>query len=121
MDIIFPHLDMGKRDSVPVWSLALHTVLIRLLLRWIAAASAVMQTLSVCRGEGAKLLIYQSIYDPTPTYGHELRVTTERTKSWMKAAPMSFLRRVSCQSIKHKLRDSVIREGLRVKADLPPQ
>uniref|UniRef100_A0A8C4X372 Uncharacterized protein n=1 Tax=Erpetoichthys calabaricus TaxID=27687 RepID=A0A8C4X372_ERPCA len=52
------------------------------------------------------LSIYQSIYVPTLTYGHELWVVTERTRSRIQAAEMSFLRRV---------RSSVIREGLRVE------
>ncbi|KAI3365255.1 hypothetical protein L3Q82_010343, partial [Scortum barcoo] len=42
----------------------------------------------------AKLSIYRSIYIPTLTYGHELWVMTERTRSRIQAAEMSFLRRV---------------------------
>ncbi|KAI3376768.1 hypothetical protein L3Q82_000370 [Scortum barcoo] len=34
----------------------------------------------------AKLLIYRSVYAPTLTYGHELWVVTERTRSWIQAA-----------------------------------
>ncbi|KAI3375113.1 hypothetical protein L3Q82_021636 [Scortum barcoo] len=42
----------------------------------------------------AKLSIYQSIYAPTLTYGHKLWEMTERTRSRIQAAKMSFLRRV---------------------------
>ncbi|KAI3355759.1 hypothetical protein L3Q82_004331 [Scortum barcoo] len=47
----------------------------------------------------AKLSIYRSIYVPTLTYGHELWVMTERTRSWIQAAEMSFLRRVAGRSL----------------------
>ncbi|TWW64289.1 hypothetical protein D4764_03G0012970 [Takifugu flavidus] len=43
----------------------------------------------------AKLSIYRSIFVPTLTYGHELWVMTERTRSQVQAAEMSFLRRVA--------------------------
>ena len=55
--------------------------------RRIGAASAVMRTLHgsvVVKRElsrKAKLSIYQSIYVPALTYGHELWVMTERTRS----------------------------------------
>ncbi|XP_062296309.1 uncharacterized protein LOC134000829 [Scomber scombrus] len=55
--------------------------------RRIGAASAVMRTLHrsvVVKRElsrKAKLSIYQSIFVPTLTYGHELWVVTERTRS----------------------------------------
>ena len=69
--------------------------------RRIGAASAVMQALYrsvVVKKElsrKAKLSIYQSIYVPTLTYGHELWVMTERTRSRIQATKMSFLRRVA--------------------------
>ncbi|KAK3513794.1 hypothetical protein QTP70_028888 [Hemibagrus guttatus] len=53
--------------------------------RWIGAAAAVMRSMyrSVVvkkeLSQKAKLSIYQSIYVPTLTYGHELWVMTERT------------------------------------------
>ena len=59
--------------------------------RRIGAASAVMRTLHgsvVVKRElsrKAKLSIYQSIYVPTLTYGHELWVVTERTRSRVQA------------------------------------
>ncbi|KAK3546888.1 hypothetical protein QTP86_003816 [Hemibagrus guttatus] len=52
----------------------------------------------------AKLSIYQSIYVPTLTYGHELWVMTERIRSRIQAAEMSFLRRVAgCSATQEEL------------------
>ncbi|KAK0132474.1 putative uncharacterized transposon-derived protein F52C9.6 [Merluccius polli] len=50
----------------------------------------------------AKLSIYQSIYVPALTYGHELWVMTERTRSRVQAAEMSFLRRVAGLSLRDR-------------------
>uniref|UniRef100_A0A669BJZ3 Reverse transcriptase domain-containing protein n=1 Tax=Oreochromis niloticus TaxID=8128 RepID=A0A669BJZ3_ORENI len=63
----------------------------------------------------AKLSIYRSIYVPTLTYGHELWVVTERTRSRIQAAEMSFLRRVAGLSLRDRVRSLAIREGLRVE------
>ncbi|KAK3550483.1 hypothetical protein QTP86_030724 [Hemibagrus guttatus] len=64
----------------------------------------------------AKLSIYQSIYVPTLTYGHELWVMTERVRSRIQAAEMSFLRRVAGCSLRDKrVRSSVTREELGVE------
>ncbi len=63
----------------------------------------------------AKLSIYRSIYVPTLTYGHELWVMTERTRSRIQAAEMSFLRRVAGRSLRDRVRSSVTREELRVE------
>ncbi|KAK0149127.1 LINE-1 reverse transcriptase [Merluccius polli] len=88
--------------------------------RRISAASAVMRTLHgsvVVKRElsrKAKLSIYQSIYVPALTYGHELWVMTERTRSRVQAAEMSFLRRVAGLSLRDRVRSSVIREELGV-------
>ncbi|KAK0137435.1 putative uncharacterized transposon-derived protein F52C9.6 [Merluccius polli] len=88
--------------------------------RRIGAASAVMRTLHrsvVMKRElsrKAKLLIYQSIFVPALTYGHELWVVTERTRSRVQAAEMSFLRRVAGLSLRDRVRSSVIREELGV-------
>ncbi|KAK0137935.1 putative uncharacterized transposon-derived protein F52C9.6 [Merluccius polli] len=88
--------------------------------RRIGAASAVMRTLHgsvVVKRElsrKAKLSIYQSIYVPALTYGHELWVMTERTRSRVQAAEMSFLRRVAGLSLRDRVRSSVIREELGV-------
>uniref|UniRef100_A0A3P9D6Y1 Uncharacterized protein n=1 Tax=Maylandia zebra TaxID=106582 RepID=A0A3P9D6Y1_9CICH len=89
--------------------------------RRIGAAAAVMRTLHrsvVVKRElsvKAKLSIYRSIYVPTLTYGHELWVVTERTRSRIQAAEMSFLRRVAGLSLRDRVRSSAIREGLRVE------
>ncbi|KAG1932899.1 hypothetical protein F2P79_020886 [Pimephales promelas] len=89
--------------------------------RRIGAASAVMRSMYrsvVVKKElsrKAKLLIYWSIYVPTLTYGHELWVMTERTRSRMQAAEMSFLHRVAGRSLRDRVRSSVTREELRVE------
>ena len=73
--------------------------------RRIGAASAVMRSLyrSVVvkkeLSQKARLCIYRSIYVPTLTYGHELWVMTERTRSRIQAAEMSFLRRVAGRTL----------------------
>ncbi len=60
--------------------------------RWIGAASAVIWSMNrsvVVKKELSckpKLSIYRSIYVPTLTYGHELWVMTERTRSRIQAA-----------------------------------
>ncbi|KAK3571000.1 hypothetical protein QTP86_033564, partial [Hemibagrus guttatus] len=63
----------------------------------------------------AKLSIYQSIYVPTLTYGHDLWVMTERVRSQIQAAEMSFLRRVAGRSLRDRVRTSVTREELGVQ------
>ncbi|TWW64273.1 hypothetical protein D4764_03G0012810 [Takifugu flavidus] len=89
--------------------------------RRIGAASAVMRTLHrsvVVKRElsrKAKLSIYRSIFVPTLTYGHELWVMTERTRSRVQAARMSFLRRVAGLSLRDRVRSSAIREELGVE------
>ncbi|KAK3546788.1 hypothetical protein QTP86_001940 [Hemibagrus guttatus] len=89
--------------------------------RRIGAAAAVMRSMYrsvVVKKElswKAKLLIYQSIYVPTLTYGHELWVMTERVRSWIQAAEMSFLRRVAGHSLRDRVRSSVTWEGLGVE------
>ncbi len=89
--------------------------------RRIGAASAVMRSMYrsvVVKKElsrKTKLSIYRSIYVPTLTYGHELWVMTERTRSRIQAAEMSFLRRVAGRSLRDRVRSSVTREELRVE------
>ncbi|KAI3368310.1 hypothetical protein L3Q82_007829 [Scortum barcoo] len=93
--------------------------------RRIGAASAVMRSVYrtvVVKKElsrKAKLSIYRSIYAPTLTYGHELWVMTERTRSRIQAAEMSFLRRVAGRSLRDRVRSSVTREELGVEPLLP--
>ncbi|KAK3535605.1 hypothetical protein QTP70_017246, partial [Hemibagrus guttatus] len=89
--------------------------------RWISAAAAVMRSMYrsvVVKKElsrKAKLSIYQSIYVPTLTYGHELWVMTERVRSQIQAAKMSFLRRVAGCSLRDRVRSSVTGEELGVE------
>ena len=52
----------------------------------------------------AKLSIYQSIFVPALTYGHELWVVTERTRLRVQAAEMSFFRRVAGLSLRDRAR-----------------
>ncbi|TWW69469.1 hypothetical protein D4764_18G0002750 [Takifugu flavidus] len=90
--------------------------------RRIGVASAVLRTLHrsiVVKRElsqKAKLSIYQSIFVPTLTYGHELWVMTERTRSRVQAAEMSFLHRVAGLSLRDRVRSSAIREELGVES-----
>ena len=78
--------------------------------RRICAAAAVMQSLHwsvVVKKElsrKAKLLIYRSIY-----------VLTERIRSWIQAAEMSFLRRVVGRSLRDRVRSSVTRMELHIE------
>ncbi|TWW74379.1 hypothetical protein D4764_14G0003810 [Takifugu flavidus] len=84
--------------------------------RRIGASSAVIRTLNrsvVVKRElsqKAKLSIYRSIFVPTLTYGHELWVMTERTRSRVQVAEMSFLRRVAGLSLRDRVRSSAICE-----------
>ncbi|KAK3563836.1 hypothetical protein QTP86_002735 [Hemibagrus guttatus] len=89
--------------------------------RWIGAVAAVMRPMYrsvVVKKElsrKAKLSIYQSIYVPTLTYGHELWVMTERIRSRIQAAEMSFLRRVAGCSLRDRVKSSVTGEELGVE------
>ncbi|TWW62742.1 hypothetical protein D4764_04G0013890 [Takifugu flavidus] len=89
--------------------------------RRIGAASAVMQALNrsvVVKKElsrKARLSIYRSIYVPILTCGHQCWVITERTRSRIQAAEMSFLRRVAGLSLRDRVRSSDIREELAVE------
>ncbi|KAK7921963.1 hypothetical protein WMY93_008865 [Mugilogobius chulae] len=85
--------------------------------RRIGAASAVMQSLyrTVVVKKELSRKAKLSIYVPTLTYGHELWVMTERTRSRIQAVEMSFLRRVAGRSLRDRVRSSVTREELRVE------
>lgn len=48
----------------------------------------------------AKLAIYQSIYVPALTYGHDLWVVTERMRSRIQASKISFPCRVAGLSLR---------------------
>ena len=62
----------------------------------------------------AKLSIYWPFYVPTLTYGRELWVMTERIRSRIQAAEMSFLRREG-RSLRDRVRSSVTWEELGVE------
>ncbi|KAK0144555.1 hypothetical protein N1851_017062 [Merluccius polli] len=64
--------------------------------RRIGAASAVKRALYLT------FVVKREIYVPTPTYGLELWVVTERTRLRIQAAEMSFLRRVAGLSLKDR-------------------
>ncbi|TWW73332.1 hypothetical protein D4764_15G0007260 [Takifugu flavidus] len=49
------------------------------------------------------------------TYGQQCWVMTKRTRSWIQAAEMSFLRRVAGLSLRDRVRSSDIREELGVE------
>ncbi|KAK3542716.1 hypothetical protein QTP70_000099 [Hemibagrus guttatus] len=89
--------------------------------RWSGAATAVMRSMYwsvVVKKElsrKAKLSIYQSIYVPTLTYGHELWVMTERVRSRIQTAEMSFLRRVVGRSLRDRVKSSVTWKELGVE------
>ncbi|KAK3561994.1 hypothetical protein QTP86_023347, partial [Hemibagrus guttatus] len=68
----------------------------------------------------AKLSIYQSIYVPTLTYGHELWVMTKRVRSRIQAAEMSFLRRVAGRSLRDRISELCHPGGARSRAAAPP-
>lgn len=61
----------------------------------------------------ANLLIYWSVYAPTVTYGHELCVVTEMTRSRIEPE-MSFLCGVAGRSLRGRVRSLVTQEELRV-------
>ncbi len=84
--------------------------------RRIGAASSVMSV--VVKKElscKAKLSSYRSIYLPTLTYGRELWVMTERTRSRIRAAEISFLHRVAGRFLRDRVRSSITQEELRVE------
>ncbi|KAI3352723.1 hypothetical protein L3Q82_019304 [Scortum barcoo] len=72
------------------------------------------------KGEALDLPV--NLRAPTLTYGHELWVMTERTRSRIQAAEMSFLRRVAGRSLRDRVRSSVTREELerRCSRHVPP-
>ncbi len=71
----------------------------------------------VCRSEEGEELQGEALDLPVNlrSYGHELWVMTERTRSQIQAAKMSFLRRVAGCSLRDSMRSSVTREDLRVE------
>ncbi|KAK0134381.1 hypothetical protein N1851_030038 [Merluccius polli] len=79
------------------------------------------RTFLACGTPEAKLSIYQSSYVPALTYGHEVWVMTERTRSRVQAAEMSFLRRVAELTLRDRVRSSVHPGGARSRPATPPR
>ncbi|KAL0266254.1 UNVERIFIED_CONTAM: hypothetical protein PYX00_008851 [Menopon gallinae] len=67
----------------------------------------------------AKLGIYRAVYVPVLTYGHQVWVMTERTRSRIRAAEMRFLRAVAGVTRIDRCRNAAIREGLQVEPVTP--
>jgi hypothetical protein len=89
--------------------------------RRICAAAAVRQALYgsvVVKRElshHTKLAVYKAIYVPILTYGHERWAMTERLRSRLQAAEMSFVRRAAGFTLWDRVRSSSIREMLDVE------
>ena len=60
----------------------------------------------------ARLSVYRSISSPALTYGHELWVVTERMRSRIQAAEMSFARRGAGLSLRDGVKSSAVWERL---------
>jgi len=63
----------------------------------------------------AKLLFFWAVYIPTLTYGHGLWIMTERMRSLVQAAEMSFLCMLAGLTFHDRVRSSAIRERLKVE------
>lgn len=63
----------------------------------------------------AKLSVFNSVYVPTLTYGHEIWVVTERIRSRIQAAEMRFLRGVAGITRRDRVRNTRVREALNVE------
>ncbi|KAK0139284.1 hypothetical protein N1851_024084 [Merluccius polli] len=85
--------------------------------RRVCAASAVLRAGPLSRK--AKLSIYQSIYVPTLTYGHELLGRDRKNEMRIQAAVMSSLHSVAGLSLGDRVRSSDIWRELGVRVLLP--
>ncbi|MHB9337741.1 RNA-directed DNA polymerase, partial [Fusobacterium pseudoperiodonticum] len=63
-------------------------------------------------GVKAKLAIFNSVFIPILTYGHEFWIMTERMRSRVQAAEMGFLRSVAGLSLLDRVHSTAIREFL---------
>ncbi|GAB0098908.1 hypothetical protein DMENIID0001_147150 [Sergentomyia squamirostris] len=61
-------------------------------------------------GRKAKMSVYQAVYVPVLTYGHDIWVMTERIRSRLQAAEMRFLRAVKGVTRSDRIRNTHIRE-----------
>jgi len=80
--------------------------------RHIGVTAAVKQVLHRTILVKRELSIYLSVYVPTLTYDHKLRVVTKRMMSRIQAAKISFLRRVAGHSLRDKVRVSWVGSGI---------
>ena len=64
----------------------------------------------------ARMAIFNAVYRPTVTYGHEQWVMTERIRSRIRAAEMRFLRRATALTLRDRTRSSMIRESLKTES-----
>lgn len=64
------------------------------------------------RKESSRKAIYWSVSVLTLTYGHELHVVTERTRSWIQVAKIRYLLRVAGLSLRDWLRTPPHVEGV---------
>ena len=87
----------------------------------IGQAGAILKQLgrSVIRkaelGVKAKLSVFNSVFVPTLTYGHEIWVMTERIRSRIQAAEMRFLRAIAGVTRLDRVRNTVVRGELNVE------
>ena len=66
-------------------------------------------------GVKTKLAVFNSVFVPTLTYGHEIWVMTERIRSRIQAAEMRFLRAVVGVTRRDRVRNTAVREELNVE------
>ena len=63
----------------------------------------------------AKLSIFEAIFVPILTYGHESWVMAKRLRSQVQASKMRFLRRIAGVTLFNKVRSSEIRKSLNIE------
>ena len=91
----------------------------------VGKASAVMRALHysvVMKRElskKAKLLIFQTVFVPIVTYGHESWVMTKRVRSQVQASEMRFLRKIEGVTLFNKVHSSEIRKFFNIELLLP--
>ncbi|TWW55039.1 hypothetical protein D4764_09G0000880 [Takifugu flavidus] len=100
-------------DDVVLWASSAHDLQLSLGPSTSGSCSRVREEWS--RRSTAYRCRRRSIFVPSLTYGHELWVMTERTRSRVQVAKMSFLRRVAGLSLRDRVRSSAIREELGVE------
>ena len=65
--------------------------------------------------DNSRLSIFQAVFVPILTYGHESWVMTERMRSQVQASEMRFLRRIEGVTLFNKMRSSEIRKSLNIE------